>query len=55
MWLWPITRFWTFTPLGWFLAVLWNLSEIFKTPLPFAGYIFGIIIGCKDEQVKGDK
>lgn len=26
-WYWPIWRFWTFSPLGWLAAIVWNISE----------------------------
>jgi hypothetical protein len=49
--LWPLHRFWTFSPLGWTLAVAWNISEIIHAPLPRAGEAFGIIIGCKGKRI----
>ena len=51
MWIWPVWKFWTFSPLGWVLAVMWNLSEYIKKPLPFAGWAFGIICGSKGKKV----
>ncbi len=50
LWLWPITKFWAFTPLGWILAVIWNISELLHVRMPFAGAAFGIIIGRKGEK-----
>lgn len=50
-WLWPIGRFWTFTPLGWVLAVIWNMSEVLHVRMPFAPWAFGVIIGKKGKKV----
>lgn len=50
LWLWPIARFWTFSPLGWILAVIWNISELLHVKMPFAPWAFGVIIGHKGEK-----
>ncbi|HDL7686837.1 TPA: hypothetical protein U5D73_000737 [Yersinia enterocolitica] len=51
-WLWPIGRFWTFTPLGWLLAVIWNICELLHLKMPYAPAAFGLIIGCRGKKVK---
>ncbi len=53
LWLWPIGRFWTFTPLGWLLAVIWNICELLHLKMPCAPWAFGVIIGCKGSPVEG--
>lgn len=32
----PLTRFWTYSPHGYFAAVIWNCSELIGCPCPFA-------------------
>lgn len=50
MFLWPLQRFWTYTPHGWLLAVVWNLGELFHVSLGnWAPHMFGIIIDAKGE------
>lgn len=51
-WIWPVTRFWTFSPQGWALAVIWNCYEYAGKPMPHAGKAFGVIIGRKGKQIK---
>lgn len=55
MFIWPIHRFWTFSPLGWVLAILWNISEILGFALPCAPWAFGVIMGVKGQQVQCEK
>ncbi len=50
LWLWPIGQFWTFSPLGWVLAVIWNISELSNIRMPFAPWAFGVIIGRKGKK-----
>lgn len=50
LWLWPIGLFWTFTPLGWVLAVIWNISELLHIRMPLAPWAFGVIIGRKGKK-----
>lgn len=52
-WIWPISRFWTFTPCGWALAVVWNVCEFMKIRMPHAEKAFGVIIGRKGKRVGG--
>jgi hypothetical protein len=51
MFLWPVTRFWTFSPLAWFCAVLWNAAEILHIRLPYADHLFNVIMGIKGKKV----
>jgi hypothetical protein len=51
MFLWPIYKFWTFSPLGFLLAIAWNLCELFHISLPMAGEVFGIITGRKGKKI----
>jgi hypothetical protein len=44
---WPLLKFWTYTPLGWCAAVLWNCCEFLHVRVPFAPHVFGLIIGSK--------
>lgn len=54
MWIWPLFKFWTYTPWGYAMAILWNMSELFKVPLPasWGPYMFGVISGHKGKRVK---
>lgn len=52
MWLWPLHRFWTFAPLGWLLAGIWNVCELARVPCPMAPQAFGIIMGVKSQKVQ---
>ena len=51
MFLWPLMRFWTYSPLGWLLAVIWNMGELMGCQMPFAGGAFGIICGYQGKKV----
>lgn len=50
--IWPMLRFWEDTPLQWFSKAVWNTSEILRVPLPFAPFIFGLIMGKPGKKVK---
>lgn len=50
MFLWPVHRFWTFTPLQWLVGLAWNVSEILRVRMPFAPQAFGIMIGAKPQR-----
>ncbi len=50
--IWPLWRFWTFTPWGWLAGLLWNCCEWLRLPCPFAPTMFGLIIGCKGKRVE---
>jgi hypothetical protein len=47
MWLWPLARFWTYSPLGFACAVVWNACEMCHVRMPFAPWAFGKIVGAK--------
>ena len=51
MWLWPVHRFWTYSPHGWLLACVWNITELLHVRMPFASWAFGVIIGCKGKSM----
>lgn len=51
-WFWPIGKFWTYSPHGWVLAVVWNTFELIGRPMPCAGWAFGVICGCSGRRVK---
>lgn len=52
LWVWPIHKFWTFSPQGWVLAVIWNVFELCHKPMPYAGKAFGVIIGKPGKRIK---
>lgn len=54
-WIWPISKFWTFTPQGWVLAVVWNICELMQVRMPHAERAFGVIIGSKGKKARGGK
>jgi hypothetical protein len=43
----PLWRFWTYSPIGFVAVVIWNASEITGLPCPFAPTMFGLIVGAK--------
>lgn len=49
--LWPIHKFWTFSPYGFVCAIIWNVAELLNISLPFAPKLFSIICGCKAKEV----
>lgn len=54
-WIWPIRKFWTFTPQGWVLAAVWNVCELLQIRMPHAEKAFGVIIGRKGNKVREAK
>lgn len=46
----PLARFWTYSPLGYLAAIVWNCSEIFGVCCPFAPTMFGLIMGAKPKR-----
>lgn len=50
MWLWPLTKPWEYSPLGYVLAVAWNITEILGIKMPYPGWCFGKIIGVKGKR-----
>lgn len=51
--LWPLSKPWTYTPMGYVCAVIWNISELTKIPLPKPEIFFGVIIGRRGKKSKG--
>lgn len=41
----PLWKFWAYSPLSFVAAVVWNICEILHVPCPFAPYVFGLIMG----------
>lgn len=50
-WIWPVTKFWNYSPLGWLLAIAWNMTEYMGIKMPYAPVVFGIIIGKGAKKV----
>lgn len=48
----PLWRFWTYSPHGFMAAVVWNVSEIIGVKCPFAPTLFGWIIGARRRKSK---
>jgi len=48
----PLWKFWTYTPWGWVAALIWNCCEILHVRCPFAPFMFGLIMGAKGKRVK---
>ena len=46
----PLRKFWTYSPLGFLAAVVWNISEIFKFQCPFAPVLFGLVMGARPRR-----
>lgn len=53
LFLWPLSKPWTYSPQGYFCAVIWNISELTRFPLPKPDFFFGMIIGRRGEKTKG--
>ena len=53
MWIWPVWKFWTFTPWGWLAAIAWNVGEIFHIAAfrPFTPRWFELIMDRKGKLV----
>ncbi|MCA6114266.1 hypothetical protein J6524_04895 [Bradyrhizobium sp. WSM 1738] len=47
----PLWKFWTYSPLGFAAAVVWNVSELLGFPCPFAPTMFDWIMGAKPVRV----
>jgi len=45
----PLWKFWTYSPLGFGAAIIWNISELLRLPLPgnATPHLFGLIMGVK--------
>lgn len=50
--MWPVMKFWRFTPWALMLACIWNMFELIRKPMPFAPYAFGVICEHKGKAVK---
>ncbi|EPY7067866.1 hypothetical protein ACXEHY_004546 [Klebsiella pneumoniae] len=50
LFLWPLSKPLTYSPLGYALAIVWNISELTRIPLPKAEYCFGVIIGRRGKK-----
>lgn len=49
----PLWKFWTYSPVGFAAAILWNVCELCHVSCPFAPHVFGLIIGRKYENKDG--
>ena len=51
----PLWKFWTYSPRGYLAAIVWNTCELLHIPCPYAPTLFGWIIGSKpvDKQNSG--
>lgn len=46
----PLWKFWTYSPIGFLAAILWNTSELLRFRCPFAPTVFGLIMGAKPRR-----
>lgn len=53
LFLWPLFKPWTYSPLGYVCAVIWNISELTRIPLPKPNFFFGMIISRRGKKVEG--
>lgn len=54
LFLWPLSRPWTYTPIGYVCAVIWNISELTGIKLPKPHFFFGVIIGRQGKKSSGN-
>lgn len=54
MWIWPLLKFWEYSPQGFVLAVIWNCCEFAHIRMPFAPKAFEIITQKKGERKSHD-
>ena len=47
----PLLKFWTYTPWGWCAAVLWNCTEILGVRCPFAPQVLGLILNARPKRI----
>ncbi len=40
----PLWPFWRYTPWGWCAAAFWNCCELMRVRVPFAPWVFGLIV-----------
>lgn len=43
----PLWKFWTYTPWGFCAAIIWNCCEMAGVRVPYAPFVFGLIINRK--------
>lgn len=48
----PLWKFWTYSPAGFFAALIWNTCELLRIPAPFAPQLFGLVMGRKARKHK---
>lgn len=48
----PLAKFWTYSPHGWVAAIVWNTSELLGVPCPYAPTLFGWIMSASGKRVK---
>lgn len=46
----PLAKFWLYTPWGWCAAVLWNACELLRVPCPAAPFVFGLIMNVRGRR-----
>ena len=48
----PLWKFWTYSPHGFVAAIIWNVSELLHVRCPFGPTLFGWILGAskKDQR-----
>ena len=48
----PLWKFWTYSPHGFVAAIIWNISELLHVRCPFVPTLFGWILGAskKDQR-----
>jgi hypothetical protein len=44
MMIFPLWPFWRYTPWGWCAAAFWNCCELMRVRVPFAPWVFGLIV-----------
>ncbi len=47
----PLAKFWTYSPHGFVAAIAWNASEMIGIPCPFAPTLFGWIMDASKRRV----
>lgn len=49
----PLLKFWLYTPFGFLCAIVWNIHELLGRPLKNPEWWFGKTCSCKGKQIKG--
>ncbi len=47
----PLLRFWAYTPLGFVAACIWNVCELLRLRYPYAPYMLGAILNRKPTRI----